>query len=95
MHFPLLSNGAVNSVVFSVYGYHLRQLENNLDEERRARWRQKNVFLAGMVAGFVQAYLVCPVELIKIRIQTLSFRGSSWACMKDIFQRQVTINVLV
>lgn len=88
MHFPLISNGAVNSVVFSVYGHHLRQLEHNLSEEKRLKRRQKNVFLAGMVAGFIQAYLVCPIELIKVRIQTMTFRGSSWACMKDIFQRE-------
>lgn len=27
MHFPLITNGAINSVIYAVYGGHLRTLE--------------------------------------------------------------------
>ncbi|XP_063696493.1 solute carrier family 25 member 45 isoform X2 [Culicoides brevitarsis] len=93
MHFPLVCNGAINSVVFAVYGNHLRNLEKNLSEEERLKRRNKNVILSGMVAGFIQSYLICPVELIKIRLQTRIWSQSiSWKIlfinMKQKFDKQ-------
>ncbi|XP_063696494.1 solute carrier family 25 member 45 isoform X3 [Culicoides brevitarsis] len=88
MHFPLVCNGAINSVVFAVYGNHLRNLEKNLSEEERLKRRNKNVILSGMVAGFIQSYLICPVELIKIRLQTRIYRIPAVAYAKYIFQTE-------
>uniref|UniRef100_A0A336MXA5 CSON009212 protein n=1 Tax=Culicoides sonorensis TaxID=179676 RepID=A0A336MXA5_CULSO len=85
MSFPLIANGGINSVIYSVYGSHLRTLESNLTDKEKLRDRNKNVFLAGMVAGFIQAYLVCPIELLKIRSQTRAFYGSTLSYAKHIF----------
>uniref|UniRef100_A0A2M4CZE1 Putative small calcium-binding mitochondrial carrier n=1 Tax=Anopheles darlingi TaxID=43151 RepID=A0A2M4CZE1_ANODA len=89
MYFPLLSNGALNSVVFAVYGAQLRYLQKHTrsDRLRKAYWR-KHVFIAGSVAGLAQVFLACPIEVVKVRLQTLSFIGHPWACLKDIFRRE-------
>ncbi|XP_058116453.1 solute carrier family 25 member 45 [Anopheles ziemanni] len=89
MYFPLLSNGALNSVVFAVYGSHLRYLQKHTrsDRLRKAYWR-KHVFIAGSMAGLAQVFLACPIEVVKVRLQTLSFIGHPWACLKDIFRRE-------
>uniref|UniRef100_A0AAG5CVP2 Mitochondrial carrier protein n=1 Tax=Anopheles atroparvus TaxID=41427 RepID=A0AAG5CVP2_ANOAO len=73
MYFPLLSNGALNSVVFAVYGSHLRYLQKHTrsDRLRKAYWR-KHVFIAGSMAGLAQVFLACPIEVVKVRLQTLS-----------------------
>lgn len=71
MMFPVLTSGMLNSVLFGVYGNELRRL-NSLcanDAERRREWRQ-NVFIAGSEAGLIFSLLACPIELIKIRLQT-------------------------
>lgn len=71
MLFPLFTTGGINSILFGIYGNQLRVLQNNLgtDEERKVAWRW-HVFVAGSVAGFVQSFLACPSELVKIRLQT-------------------------
>lgn len=69
--FPVLTSGMLNSVLFGVYGNELRRL-NSLcanDAELKREWRQ-NVFIAGSEAGFMFSLLACPIELIKIRLQT-------------------------
>lgn len=71
MMFPLLSSGTLYSIFFGIYGNELRRLQAlcNSDRERRQKWRQQ-VFIAGSEAGFIQSLIACPVELIKIRLQT-------------------------
>lgn len=71
MMFPVMTNGMLNSVLFGVYGNELRRLNSICanDAERKQKWRQ-NVFIAGSEAGFIYSLLSCPIELIKIRLQT-------------------------
>lgn len=71
MTFPLLTSGILNSILFGVYGNELRRLQNHAvtDAERKNEWAQ-NVFLAGSTAGLIHAFVACPIELVKIRLQT-------------------------
>lgn len=71
MTFPLLTGGALNSILFGVYGNELRRLQNicRTDAERKNEWAQ-NVFLAGSTAGLIHSLVACPIELVKIRLQT-------------------------
>lgn len=71
MAFPMLSSGILNSILFGVYGNELRRLQNicTTNAERRDEWAQ-NVFLAGSTAGLIHAFFACPIELVKIRLQT-------------------------
>ncbi|XP_066995236.2 solute carrier family 25 member 45 isoform X1 [Anabrus simplex] len=80
MSFPLLCAGTQNAIFFGVYGNTLRVLQSNSKEDSvlRASHGEKtpsqsynfNVFIAGCIAGFVQCFSGCPVDLIKIKLQT-------------------------
>lgn len=71
MAFPLMSSGILNSILFGVYGNELRRLQNicTTDAERKSEWTQ-NVFLAGSTAGLIHAFFACPIDIVKIRLQT-------------------------
>ncbi|TMW54301.1 hypothetical protein DOY81_000574 [Sarcophaga bullata] len=74
MFFPFVTTGAINSILFGVYGNHLRQLRNVCHSDyQRLQLEDKNMFVAGSVAGFVQSFIACPIELIKVRLQTQHF----------------------
>ena len=47
-----------------------------------------HMLLAGGVGGLMQAVLGCPIEVVKIRIQTLGFVGRSYDCMKYIYRHE-------
>lgn len=83
MMFPLLTSGTLNSILFGVYGNELRRLQSvcSTEVERKEKWRQ-HVFIAGSEAGFIQSFLACPVELVKIRLQTQY-------CMKRVFRSAI------
>ena len=62
--FPLVGQGAINAVVFGVESLIYKRLAYD--------GQTLNVtisVLAGLCAGAVQTVTVCPIELIKIRIQ--------------------------
>lgn len=67
----MLSSGILNSILFGVYGNELRRLQDfcTTNAERRDEWAQ-NVFLAGSTAGLIHSFVACPIELVKIRLQT-------------------------
>lgn len=61
---------AINATIFGVYGITMRRLE------------QYSVFpllvnssLSGAAAGFIQTFICCPVELIKLRMQVQGIGG--------------------
>ncbi|EAT45759.1 AAEL002985-PA [Aedes aegypti] len=85
MFFPLITSGALNSVVFAVYGEYMRQLQAQCktERERQQSW-PKHVLLAGSVAGVTQVFLGCPIEVVKVRLQTLRYIGRPWRCLMDI-----------
>jgi len=75
MFFPFISTGAINSLLFGIYGNHLRQLRKVCHSDyQREQLEYHNMFLAGSVAGFVQSFIACPMELIKVRLQTATCR---------------------
>ncbi|XP_043272250.1 solute carrier family 25 member 45, partial [Venturia canescens] len=75
MMFPLVSAGCLNSVFFGVYGNSLRVLQLSRGNDPGKIVPQdvtvyKDTFIAGCIAGVVQAVMACPSEFIKVRMQT-------------------------
>ncbi|KAL5290415.1 SLC25A45 family protein [Megaselia abdita] len=71
MLFPLLTTGGINSILFGVYGNHLRQLQRTCHSDlQRKQLEDNHIFAAGSLAGFVQSFIACPFEIVKIRLQT-------------------------
>lgn len=46
------------------------------------------MLIAGSLAGLSQAILGCPIEVVKIRLQTLGYIGRSYNCMKYIYNHE-------
>ncbi|XP_055616305.1 solute carrier family 25 member 45 isoform X2 [Toxorhynchites rutilus septentrionalis] len=86
MFFPLVSSGTLNSIVFAVYGAQLRKLQSYCrnDKEREKRW-QRHVMIAGSIAGAAQVTIGCPIEVVKVRLQTLQYVGHPWRCLGEIY----------
>ena len=70
MAFPLVAVGALNSIFFGVYGTSMKLLCR--DEAPT----YTTIFLAGGFAGTVQAIPACPMELVKVKLQTEN--SKSW-----------------
>lgn len=71
MMFPLCTGGAQNSILFGIYGYEVRRLQSAYDDgPTRKDQRRKHAFIAGSIAGLIHSFIACPLELIKIRLQT-------------------------
>ena len=64
LSYPLLTYGAVNAVIFGVYGYSLRLI---CRDRQPTLW---DVYLAGCVAGTGQLILCNPVDVIKCTMQS-------------------------
>lgn len=47
-----------------------------------------HMLISGSAAGLTQALLSCPIEVVKIRLQTLGYIGRSWNCMRYIYQHE-------
>jgi solute carrier family 25 carnitine/acylcarnitine transporter 20/29 len=62
---PLLGQGAVNATVFGVESLVYTRLRRGAHKTLSVT----NSAIAGMCAGAVQTIIVCPVELLKIRLQ--------------------------
>ena len=69
--YPVLTAGSINSIFFSVYGWSMSHL-SHLGSDRP---HLVNVYLAGVAGGSIQLAIACPVELVKIRLQTQSGPG--------------------
>ena len=72
MGFPLVSYGVVNSVFFGVYGQTLKAFKGD-DHERGVTY--KEVFFAGCMGGLVQISVACPVDLVKVVLQSQIPKG--------------------
>ncbi|ELU17194.1 hypothetical protein CAPTEDRAFT_133374, partial [Capitella teleta] len=73
MGFPLVSYGVVNSVFFGVYGQTLKFFKG-ADHERGVTYTE--VFLAGSMGGLVQISVACPVDLVKVVLQSQIPKGA-------------------
>ena len=67
--FPLAAVGFLNSVFFGVYGLTLRLLTTTRQEAGKGIPYYRDIFIAGGIAGAVQAIPACPIELVKVRLQ--------------------------
>ena len=79
MTYPLIGQAAINATVFGVEHMVYRRLQDS-SQPRNAM----NSLIAGCAAGAVQSILVCPMELIKIRmqIQGVGKQHVSWMMKK-------------
>ena len=68
MWYPILSAGAMNSLFFGVYGASFRVINNSSHSEYIGKYTQ--IFLAGCAGGAAQLIIACPVDLVKIKLQT-------------------------
>ncbi|XP_020824103.2 solute carrier family 25 member 45 isoform X2 [Phascolarctos cinereus] len=70
MSFPICSVAVVNSVLFGTYSNSLLLLSSTSHQDRKAQPpNYGHIFVAGSIAGFVQAYCLAPFDLIKVRLQ--------------------------
>lgn len=76
MSWPVLSYGAVNSVFFGVYGNSLSLIQHysTRDSDKPCYWQ---IYLAGCIGGTAQLVLACPVDLIKVVLQSQIPHGST------------------
>lgn len=81
MLFPALTAGALNSIFFGVYGNTLQTCETlrkSSDFKRTCAegmqppypYWHLDVYLSGCSAGFAQVLFGCPIDLIKIKLQS-------------------------
>lgn len=77
MEYPILSAGAMNALFFGVYGASLRALNNSSHSEHIGKYTQ--IFLAGCAGGAAQLIIACPVDLVKIKLQTETGHGGGMA----------------
>ena len=72
MAFPLYAYGAVNSVLFGVYGNVLRGISVGKEP------CPFDIYLAGCAGGAGQLLLACPVDVVKCTLQShLSSTGET------------------
>lgn len=55
---------------------------------QRQKLLQCHMLIAGSMAGLSQAILGCPIEVVKIRLQTLGYVGRSFDCMRHIYNHE-------
>jgi solute carrier family 25 (mitochondrial carnitine/acylcarnitine transporter), member 20/29 len=84
---PLAGVAAVNSLLFAVYGSSLRKISSNSDVPSVSA-----IFAAGCISGFVNGFVSCPIELVKIRLQnqtnwTGGYKGPV-DCVRKIVAKQ-------
>lgn len=57
-------------------------------DAQRQKLLKCHMLIAGSMAGLTQAVLGCPIEVVKIRLQTLGYVGRSYNCMKHIYNHE-------
>ena len=73
MGFPLVSYGVVNSVFFGVYGNTLKLLQ---EKSGKTVVDYMDIYLAGCAGGAVQLAVACPVDVVKVVLQSQIPTGS-------------------
>jgi len=62
---PVTVEGAINAVIFTTYAV----MQRVLQKDPTVPLTTGQGFIAGAVAGVAETFIVCPMELVKIRIQ--------------------------
>lgn len=57
-------------------------------DAERQKFLKCHMLIAGSIAGLSQAILGCPIEVVKIRLQTLGYVGRSFNCMRYIYNHE-------
>ncbi len=68
MLYPLMSAGAMNSLFFGVYGFALKMTSDGSSTNDKPSLAR--IYFAGCAGGFAQLTVACPVDLVKIKLQT-------------------------
>jgi solute carrier family 25 (mitochondrial carnitine/acylcarnitine transporter), member 20/29 len=92
---PLGAAAVINAIVFGSYGFSSRlydqrwpNLDSNNVQLTHDPWQKS--FCCGAFAGFVQAFIICPLEHIKCRLQTKqNYRGPIDCLQKIVRQHGV------
>ncbi|XP_077979304.1 solute carrier family 25 member 45-like [Glandiceps talaboti] len=69
MGFPLATVSLQSAILFGTYGNVLRKLSAWRGDGPNQPPRMTDIFIAGWVGGTVQLALLCPIELVKVRLQ--------------------------
>ncbi|KAL0489206.1 mitochondrial basic amino acids transporter [Acrasis kona] len=85
---PILGVGALNAIIFGVYGNTMRYLQElrGVDHDRTQLEYYTDVFIAGSLGGLMNCGLCSPMELIKTRIQSQS-EGTQKQPKKSLYRR--------
>ncbi len=70
MSSPIYTAALVNATFFGVYGGTVKVMLKFSEKPVNSVPEYKTVAAAGMVAGTVQLLVCCPVDLVKIKLQT-------------------------
>ncbi|TPX41254.1 hypothetical protein SeMB42_g05651 [Synchytrium endobioticum] len=86
---PLVGAGLINAVLFGVYGTSLRAMAQTPTTPTHPPLL--HLFWAGCISGFVNSFISCPMELIKIRLQNqvndAQYSGNL-DCIRKIWKHQ-------
>ncbi|XP_049777910.1 solute carrier family 25 member 45-like isoform X1 [Schistocerca cancellata] len=82
MAFPIISAGVLNALFFGSYGNTLKVLEPQgiqaEEETKKPNVWNWNVFTAGCIAGLLLSVVNCPIEVLKIKLQSKTGLPSIW-----------------
>ena len=73
--FPLCAVGALNSIFFGVYGNLIKVQTALRQGDKNALPFYGDIFLAGSIAGAIQAVPAVPIELVKVKLQSQTNKG--------------------
>jgi solute carrier family 25 (mitochondrial carnitine/acylcarnitine transporter), member 20/29 len=88
---PIFGVSFQNAITFVSYGQAMHMLSS--EKKNRAQSPLLDVWLAGTFAGLCQSVVVCPVELVKIKLQMQRDSSASavlkgpWHCARLLFLR--------
>jgi hypothetical protein len=83
---PLVGSMFINALLFGVEQNVRQNLRIDDSSMKNSFSPQYHLYaISGSIAGFTQAFLLSPVELVKIKMQiTQSPHVSTWQCARDI-----------
>lgn len=86
---PLVGSMFINAVLFGVEENVRRRLFDGASmSTSESSGNYKLYAVSGAIAGLTQAFMLSPVELIKIKMQTHSTAYvNSWTCARDVLKR--------
>ena len=79
---PILGVAVINSIVFGVHGSCMRLIQG--DSNKTPGYGAS--LIAGSAAGFVQSFICCPMELIKLRMQVQGIGKEEHRPLRKLFR---------